>query len=724
MKILGQRLSDGSVQVFEAPSPASGPLLLRVATLYSAVSPGTEGGKIAAGRQSLLAKARSRPEAVRQVLDTARALGLRATARKVRARLEGATPLGYSLCGRVIEAGALVRGFSEGDLVACAGGGYANHADEAVIPVNLAVRVPGQVGADSAAFATLGAIAIQGVRLASPSAGECAIVIGLGIIGQLACQILRASGCRVFGTDVSGFAVDLSRKASTADAACLADDLEPAFGEFSRGRGADLVLICAGTAGNAPVETAGRLARKRGRVVVVGAVGMHIPREDYYRKEISFTVSCSYGPGRYDPTYEEGGLDYPLPFVRWTEQRNMEAVLDLMAGGAVDPTPLVTDRIPFEEAPSLYQALADRQRPFCGILLEYPENAVARKPLVELAGPARPGRASGSTGIGFLGQGSFAQSFLLPALGGMAGVRLVSICTRSGLSAADAGARHGFARAVDSLDGLLADREVDALVIAARHDMHGAAALAALSSGRPVFVEKPLSIDRDGLASIARLVQARPLPVLQVGYNRRFSRCARAARRHFEGTGAPVCISCRINAGRIPMDSWIQDPVQGGGRILGEACHFVDLMQYLTDAEPVRVFAAASRSADSSVPREDDLMATIEFSDGSVGQLAYLSRGDRSLPKERVEVFGSGRVAVLDNYRAVELHAKGRRVVKRLPGKGYAEEMKAFVESVRTGLPAIPARSLLLTSLTTFRILDSLSSGRPEAVDLAELLRD
>jgi predicted dehydrogenase/threonine dehydrogenase-like Zn-dependent dehydrogenase len=724
LRILGQKLGDGTLSIIEAPSPALGDLSIRVLTLYSAVSPGTEGSKVASARMSLLQKARSRPDQVKQVLDAARTLGVRSTIRKVRAQLEGATPLGYSLSGRVAETGALVKGFSKGDLVACAGGGYANHADEAVVPVNLAARVPDAVSPAAAAFTTLGAIAMQGVRLAAPQPGDCALVIGLGILGQLACQILRASGCRVFGADISSPAVDLAISSGSADMAAVAETaMESSFREFSRGRGADLVLICAGTSSNSPVELAGRLARQKGRVVVVGAVGLAIPREIYYRKEIAFSISCSYGPGRYDPSYEEGGLDYPMPYVRWTEQRNMEAVLDLMARGAVDPLLLITHRVRFDSASEAYSLIAERTQPFCGILLEYPPKTdEGRTSRVELPSSSATA-AKGTIGVGFFGSGSFAQSFLLPSLREEKRVSLSSICTRTGLSASDIGARYGFRSAVDSLDALLEDPATQAVVIAARHDIHASATLRSLSSGRHVFVEKPLCILREDLGSIARLALATgaSLPVLQVGFNRRFSPSARAVRNHF--AAGPVSMVYRINAGRIARDSWIQDPVQGGGRILGEVCHFVDLLQFLSGSEPTRVSAACLKTEDASAVPEDSLSVTIEFANGSIGSLAYLAEGCRALPKERVEVHGAGRSAVIDNFLVAELYdgPKGRK--RRHPGKGYSEELGAFVDSMLTGRPAIPLRSLLATTETTFCILDSLRSGGPVPVDVDGLFR-
>jgi polar amino acid transport system substrate-binding protein len=723
LRILGQRLSDGSVEIVEAPDPGMLQGSIRVDTLFSAVSPGTEGGKIRSGRMSLLEKARARPEQAAQALSMVRTLGLANTIRKVRSRLEGAQPLGYSLCGRVTETLGDCHGIAVGDLVACAGGGYANHADQAVVPANLAVKVPDGVDPADAAFTTLGAIALQGVRLAAPSQGECALVIGLGIIGQLGCQLLKASGCRVMGMDTSRSAVELALSSGGADTASDSDpDCVLRQAEvFSRGRGVDLVLICAGTSSNGPVELAGAACRRKGRVVVVGAVGMDIPREDYYRKEISFTVSCSYGPGRYDPSYEEGGIDYPLPYVRWTEARNMEAVLDAMASGAVRPSVLVTHRIPFESAPSAYSMIADASEHFCGILLSYGVNG-RRAPVASVPLGTRRTGGSGSPGISFIGTGSFAQTFLLPQVARSGRARLESICTRSGLTAADAGRRFGFARAVSSPSEIMSDDSTDAVFIATRHDRHGPETLEALRAGKHVFVEKPLCLSRDELRAIAgAFLNSNEPPVLMVGFNRRFSKAAAAARRFLEETGHPLVMNYTVAAGRIPVDHWTQDPVQGGGRILGEVCHFIDLMQFVSGSEPVSVRAAALGRNDEAVPARDNSILLFEFSNGSVGTVSYVADASKKVPKERFEASGGGRTAVIDNFARVDLFGS-RKVTVRCRGKGHEEEVAAFIDSLYSGRPPIAFRSLVATTLAAIASEESLSGGGTMAIDVDAFL--
>ncbi len=722
MRILALTLSDGSVRILEAPAPVVGPGCVRVRTLYSAISPGTEGNKVVTGQKSLLAKAKARPEQVRQVIEMARSIGLKGTIQKVRSKLESAAPLGYSLAGEVTELGPGVTRFSVGDIVACAGGGYANHADETVVPENLVVPIPAGVPPQDAALATLGSIALQGARIAEPTLGESAVVVGLGVIGMLAGQLLRADGCRVFGVDISADAVALARRAGCLDrgGVLVADPVESMISEFTRGRGADMVLICAAASSNDPIELAGRIARRRARVVVVGAVGMAVPREDYYRKEIALTISCSYGPGRYDPTYEEQGLDYPVEYVRWTEGRNIEAVLDMMAAGKVRPADLISHRFSFEDAPRAYRLIAERSEPFAGILLEYPTRAAPRRQVVPLASAGRSVTA-GRIGVGCVGAGSYAQAFLLPPLKGRRKVAFTSIHTRTGLSAADVGRRFGFARAVDSVEAVVNDPETQAVIIATRHDQHASAALAALRAGKHVFVEKPLCLTHEELraiASVARgLTAAGSMPVLQVGYNRRFSPAADVVKRHFGSHPGPLAMLYRVSAGIIPREHWIQDEREGGGRILGEVCHFVDLLQHLAGADAVEVSAACLGSQDSAVPPEDDVLIELRFANGSIGTIGYFARGAKSVPKERIEVHGAGRSAVIDNFSRVELFAGGRRTRRACAGKGQAEEIAAFVAGIREGRAPIPLTSLLATSLATLGALQSLRDGSRVRID-------
>ena len=723
MKILAQTLNNGSVRLEDAPAPLLGPGCVRVRTLVSAISAGTEGNKITTGRMSLLGKARAKPEQVKQVLAMVGQIGLRPTIQKVRDKLEGAQPLGYSLAGEVIEVAPDVAGFACGDLVACAGGGYANHADEVVVPVNLVAKVPAGVSPDAAAMTTLAAIALQGVRLAEPTLGENAVVVGLGAIGVMACQLLKANGCRVFAADIDPAAVQRAREVGRADAAGIlgSEPVEAMVTGFCRGHGADLVLICAATASSEPVQMAGRISRQRGRVVVVGAVGMDLPRTDYYEKELRFAVSCSYGPGRYDPSYEEGGLDYPYGFVRWTEGRNLQAVLDLMAGGAFDPLPLVTHRFAFADAPRAYGMIADRSEPYCGILVDYPAQRSAPAVVATSAARAKP---EGRIGIGFAGMGSFAQSFLLPPFRDDPHTDLGAIFTRGGLTAVDVGKRSGFREAVGSAEAVIAHEATDALVVATRHDQHGPLALAALEAGKHVFVEKPLCLTLEQLRAIAAICRRRQadgtMPVLQVGFNRRFSPSAALVKKHFGAEPGPLTMMYRVAAGRIARSHWTQDPTEGGGRILGEVCHFVDLMQFVSGADPVAVSAMAIGTDNADVTAADNVVINLRFGDGSVGSIGYFAEGAKSVPKERLEVHGAGRTAVLENFQSVTLFG-GKRSSRRCPGKGHSDEVKAFLAGIRAGQAPISVASQLATTLATLRIVEALQGGGERAVDLADL---
>lgn len=720
MKILGQKLSDGSVKVFDSPDPVMTDGFVRVRTLFSAISAGTEGGKVVTGKKSLVGKARAKPAQAMQVIGMAKSMGLKATYLKVKSKLEGAQPLGYSLCGRVTEVSGSVEHVGVGDIVACAGGGYANHADEAVVPGNLVVKVPEGVDPRSAAYTTIAAISLQGVRLAEPTLGESAVIVGLGIIGQLAAQILKANGCRVFGTDLDEAQVRLAVETGSVDAGGVTgkDGLEAMVSEFTRGRGADMVLICAGTSSNQPVEFAAEVSRKKGRVIVVGAVGMDLPRDAYFKKELGFAVSCSYGPGRYDPSYEEGGIDYPYSYVRWTEGRNMEAILDGMASGAIDPRRATTHVFTIAEAPTAYEIIASKSEPFCGMLISYPETERPPRTLVPLESSSRP-VPGGRVGIGMVGPGSFAQTFLLPPLRNDRRVYFSTVCTRSGLTATDTGERLGFRSAVGSIDDLLSDQDTNAVVIATRHDLHAESVLKSMRAGKGVFVEKPLCLTRDELREIKAL-QKETGALVQVGFNRRFSRAAIAAKSFIGENHAPLTIMYRINAGHIPRDHWTQT-AEGGGRIIGEACHFIDLLQFFTGSSPTSVFARSIKTRDQSLVLQDNTVITMEFADGSVGSIGYFAEGGKSMPKERCEILGGGRSAVIDNFNRIELYDRSRKRTRKFAGKGHSREMTAFIDALIAGKPAIPMDSQVATTLATMAVLESLETGKPVPLNTEDI---
>ena len=725
MKQILQNFKTGELSVVDVPPPVAQRGRVLVRTEVSLISAGTERMSIELARKSLLGKARERPDLVRQVIRKAKNEGLVSAFNAVRAKLGASKALGYSAAGVVIDVGEEVGSFKAGDRVACAGAGFAAHAEVLSVPKNLCVRLPDEVDFESASFATLGAIALQGVRLAEPTLGEAFVVVGLGLVGQLTVQLLSANGCRVFGIDLDRSKVELARSLGADEALVSGErDAREAVMRWSRGRGADGVLITAATSSNQPVELAGEISRLKGRVVAVGLVKLKVPRQLYYERELTLKVSMSYGPGRYDPEYEERGHDYPFPYVRWTEGRNLEAFLDLVAARRVAVAPLVTHRFSIEEGERAYRLISgETNESYLGILLNYDTGrSLARR----IENPARTTTAHGAqtqthVRVGMIGAGSYAQKFLLPNLRANR-VDFQSIATASGISARGIGEQYGFARFVSGAAEVIDDPQVNLVVIATRHDSHAELARRALESGRHVFVEKPLALNDEELDELLRAARdARGQ--LMCGFNRRFSPLARKAREFFDRRSTPLSIAYRVNAEHIPREHWIQDPREGGGRIVGEVCHFVDLMQYLTGALVTRVYAEAVTSRDAQVIEEDSVFITLRFSDGSNGSIAYLSEGDAALPKERVEIFGEGRAFVLDDFRAAALYRRGReeKIRLRAQDKGQADEVRAVCRSVLEAAPApIALAELAATTRATFRILDSLRTGEAKTVESLE----
>lgn len=709
MKQVLQSYKTGEIRVADVPAPASPePGGVLVLTRASLVSAGTERMAIDLGRKSLVGKARARPDLVQKVLQKLSRDGVVATARTVFAKLDVPNPLGYSCAGTVIDADDAP--YSPGERVACAGAKVANHAEVNAVPRNLCARIPAGLSDEEASFVTLGAIALHGVRTAGVQLGERVAVIGLGLIGQIAMQLVRAQGCRVLGVDVDRSKLELARELG-CDAVATPDEAASQIAALTEGRGADAVIICAASSGNEPVELAGELCRDRGRVVAVGAVGMNLPRRPYYDKEIVFLQSRSYGPGRYDPQYEDRGIDYPVGYVRWTEQRNMEAFLEALASGQVNVKRLITHRFPVERAEDAYRLITgETGEPFLGVVLTYPgDEQAARTRIVEVSGA---GKEHERAGIGFVGAGAFATGVLVPAFARLSTARMVSIASGRGVTARHLAEKFEFSKATSSIDEQLADPAVDAVVIATRHNLHATQAARALEAGKHVFVEKPLALDETQLAQVLA-AQATSGKVLMVGFNRRFSPLAVELKRRLSGRTTPLSLQYRVNAGPLPADSWIKDPEVGGGRIVGEACHMIDLCGFLTDALPVRVHAERLGAAD------DDVHLTVRFSDGSVATIAYVANGDAAYPKERLEVLGDGAVAVLDDFRTLEVSRGGRRKrsTNLLQDKGHRAEVEAFVEAARRGGPApIPLASLVATTRATFAALASLSTG--EAMDV------
>jgi predicted dehydrogenase len=700
---ISQNYKTGELAIVEVAAPRAPRRGILVETRVSLISAGTERTIVDLARKNLLAKARERPDLVKRVIEKARREGPLAALDAVRAKLDLPIPLGYSLAGRVLQAGPEAPGFVLGDRVACAGAGYANHAELNLVPRNLAVKIPDGVSDEEASFVTVGAIALHGVRLVEPSLGAVVAVIGLGLIGQIAASLLSSHGCDVVGIDVDPAKVRRALDRGAADGAVVGQhDCAEVVRAASSGRGADAVVITASSDTNAPLVLAGDLARDRARISVVGLVPLEVPRKTYYEKELSLVVSRSYGPGRYDPAYEEAGTDYPIGYVRWTEARNLEAVLTAIARKRLEVASLVTHRFPFESALDAYEVITGaRPEPHLGVLLTYQ----GRQAVVSTA-PAivAPGSAPGPLGVGIVGTGSFATSVLLPALAKVKKARLDAAVSRRGLSARHVAARYG-AQVAASLDELLARPSTEAVIIATRHDLHASQAAVALTAGRDVFLEKPAATNEEDLAKLLEAARASGRR-LMVGFNRRFAPFARQLKVAFEGRRAGLVMTARINAGFVPPGSWVVDPREGGGRIVGEMCHFIDLFSYFADALPVRVSAhgLGSRGAYSG---EDNLVVGLEFGDGSVGSLVYTSMGDPAVGKEIYEVTCQRTMARIDDWRGLAVTRGGHTRVSRAlrADKGHAEELRQFVQACQGGQPSpISLDSIAATTRATFAI--------------------
>jgi predicted dehydrogenase/threonine dehydrogenase-like Zn-dependent dehydrogenase len=717
MKQLIQEMDSGTIRLVDVPSPLLRPGGVLVRTRHSVISVGTERSIVELGRKSLVGKAMERPDQVRKVLDTAAREGVASAYHKVKTRLSELSSMGYSAAGVVEGAGEGVTGLAVGDLVACAGAGYASHAERLWVPKNLVVRVPAGVGSEAAAFATLGAIALQGVRQAEPRLGETVAVIGLGILGQLTVQLLAAAGVRPIGIDLDPSRVTLAAGHGAMGLA-RSDEVAARVLEATAGIGADAVIITAATSSTDPMELAGSLARDRARVVVVGAVPIDVPRSPYYEKELDVRLSRSYGPGRYDPSYEEGGHDYPVGYVRWTEQRNMAAFLELVADGKVVLDRLITHRYAFGDAVSAYDVVTgDEAGSVLGVVLEYGgeggEDGAGMEPepgRIYLSGAAARRRgAGGRPGIGLIGAGSFAQGVLVPALRKL-DVALLGVSSAGGVSARKAAEAHGFRYLAASPEEILADPETDAVVIATRHGDHARLAAASLRAGKAVFVEKPLALTHAELDDV--MAAAAGGPPLMVGFNRRFAPATIFLHGRLGGLPGGKVVHVRANAGYVPPESWVHDPSDGGGRLLGEGCHFIDLALHLVGAPAVRVETVALAGEDPAAALQDNVVVTMQCVDGSIAVVLYTSKGSPRSGKERVEMFAGGRSGVIDDFRLAEVHGRKRERWKGKQDKGHGSELAAFVAAVRHGgTSPIPLAELFHSSRVTLLALESLRAG-------------
>lgn len=708
MRQIVQHMGQGLTEIVEAPAPSLQSGSLIITSTVTLISAGTERMLVDFGKANVIDKARQQPEKVKMVLAKVRTDGLAATVGAVRSKLAQPLPLGYCNVGRVSAVGAGVDGFKPGERVVSNGA----HADVVRVSKNLCARIPEAVEDDEAAFVVVASIGIQGIRLAQPTLGEAFVVTGAGLIGLLTVQLLRAQGCRVLAIDFDDAKLALARSFG-------AETCNPAKGEdpvaagmaFSRGQGVDGVIITASTKSSDPVTQAARMCRKRGRIVLVGVTGLDLNRADFYEKELSFQVSCSYGPGRYDPRYEEKGEDYPFGFVRWTEHRNFEAILDLLASGQLDVKPLISHRFPFEQAEQAYAKLGD-DRSGLGILLDYTspveERLVDKVSLVPDArfDPHRPV-------IGFVGAGNYASRVLIPAFKA-AGAQLHSVVTSAGLNGVINGRSMGFAEASNDVSALLADAQVNTVVVATRHDTHAHFVKQALAAGKNVFVEKPLAIDLESLAEVqAAYVESHGKgagPQLMVGFNRRFAPQVRKIKELLEGVREPKAFIMTVNAGAIPKEHWTQDAEVGGGRIIGEACHFIDLMRFLADSPIISVQARRMGDAPGIDIVEDKAAITLGFADGSFGTIFYLANGAANFPKERIEVFAAGRTLQLDNFRKLNGFSwPGFRTMNLMTqDKGQKAGAAAFLRAIEVGVPAIPAEEIFEVARITIEAANQL----------------
>jgi predicted dehydrogenase/threonine dehydrogenase-like Zn-dependent dehydrogenase len=706
MKQLLQNIKNGKTTVEDVPvpTPRDGQALVKVAV--SLVSAGTERMVVEFAEKSYLGKARSRPDLVKQTLDKAKREGLMPTVQAVFNRLDQPMALGYSSAGTIVAIGKNMTGFKVGQRVACAGGGYATHAEYNIVPRSLLTPLPKNVDFESAAFTTLGAIALHGFRLAEPQLGENIAVIGLGLVGLLTIQIAAAAGCNVLGIDLDLKRIQLA--SSLGLQAVSRRQAESAAAAFTVNRGFDSIIICADTPSNDPVELAGIIARDRAKVVATGAVGLNIPRKIYYEKEIAFINSRSYGPGRYDSNYEENGVDYPIGYIRWTEGRNFQAFVDLMAAGKLKATPLISHRFPIEKGVQAYEVITGKKKvPFLGVLLTYPEGRIHEDK--RIAFPAGVNRKSQIVNLGVLGAGLYANATLVPIIKNNKDFDLVGIASSGGLHAQHSGKKFGFHYAASSEDEIINDKNINTVAILTRHDSHADLVVKVLKAGKNVFVEKPLAITSKQLEQVTKALTPSH-SLLTVGFNRRFSPLAQSLSSFLFNRHEPLHAHYRINAGYLASNHWTQDEALGGGRIIGEACHFIDLITFLVGAPPVSVTAHALPNGGKY--REDNVSMTFTFPDDSIGVVDYLANGDKSMSKERLEVFCEGMVAVLDDYVSLVTVKDGRKKEERIPqNKGWKAEMTAFAAAIKNGgEPPIPYEHLIGVTKSTFAALESIRS--------------
>lgn len=756
MKQIIQSFKTGELWLAEVPVPACKSGGAVVQTRASFVSAGTERMLVDFAKKNIVGKALQMPDQVQKVLRKMKSEGIFETLEKVKAKLDQPIPLGYSSAGVIEELGHSIRGFAVGDRVACGGAGYANHADYNYVPKNLMVKIPDGVSFEDASCATVGSIAMQGVRQCDVRLGEQVCVMGLGLLGLLAVQMLKASGCLVIGFDPNPARCQDALNLG-ADMA-VSSDLAAAADKFSQGMGVDAVLITAATKSNDPVTVAGEIARMKGKVVVTGLVGMDLPRDDYYKKELDFKLSLSYGPGRYDSNYEEGGNDYPYGYVRWTEQRNIASFLDLVASGAVTPSKLVTHHFDIADALDAYDLLLGKaEEPYLGIVLDYAEKSSevlksGRSLEVAESGSREVGNTGGvkssEVNVGFIGAGNFTKAVLFPELKKMPEVNLKTLCTATGMNAGETAKKENFDIASTDYESMLKDESINTVFVTTQHNSHAKFICESLQAGKHVFVEKPLAINEAQLdrlkATVADLKSGsdevgktstlqdsktpRPqesnlnsnnfnsigTPILMAGFNRRFSPHAALLKRYFAKRTTPICMTYRVNAGIIPPDVWIQDPEVGGGRIIGEACHFIDFASYVIGHNVVEVQAQCVTTDNAGLVAEDNVSINLKYADGSVANILYVALGSADLAKERCEIYANESFAVMENFNKTTCSGKlGKEKLVGKQAKGFAEELTAFFKAIKEGSEApISFDSLMNTTEVGFAVHKALQTKK------------
>lgn len=720
MKQLTQKLRNGAIEILELPVPSlqKGQVLVR--NHFSLISAGTEGGTVRSARKSLVGKAKERPAQVKQVIDTLAQQGVVQTYRAVSKKLDSYSPLGYSSAGIVIDVASDVRSINVGDRVACAGAGYASHAEVVAVPENLCVPVPPDADLAQASYNTIGAIAMQGVRNADLRLGETCLVIGLGLIGQITCLLLRASGVTTIGLDVSDEAVSAA-KTHCADYAflmsdpCVADEVR----RITSGIYADAAIITAATSSLQPINLAGALARQRGTIVIVGDVPTGFEREPhFYKKELSVKMSCSYGPGRYDLNYEEKGFDYPPGYVRWTENRNMRAFQRLLAEKKIDLNYMTTHRFSIDDAADAYDLILGKEESYLGIMIEYDVSQPTQTEPIKYQ-QTHADKSLGQLGIAFVGAGSYAMSHLLPNLPRAADVKMTGVLTVSGTSSRSVAEKFGFRFSANSIDDILADEETNTIFVATRHDSHFEFVKHALTAGKNVFVEKPICLLPDQLDDIVSAWRSSNCKVM-VGFNRRFSPLVSKLKLAV-GDG-PMSMLYRVNAGKIPSGTWIQDIETGGGRILGEICHFIDFLIFLNGSLPRQIFACVLPDAENL---DDTVSINICFANGSIGTISYFANGPKNLEKEYIEVYKDGVAGRIIDFRKLELYRPRGVLRKSLlsQNKGQKEMVRSFVDSLKSGKSdLIPFIEIVAGMSACFAVLKSLKTRSDVEVELPDTL--